>query len=104
MGDIYGMLDIVTDEQLAQNEANALNQPPPPIIDNTPTAILRPPPIPIGAPMVGPSVPVVSNSQPPTQPSTVQPPAPSGPPSRPPQVVTPTVSEVPLGPPSNISA
>ena len=32
--DIYGMLDIVTDEQLAQNEANALNQPPPPIIGN----------------------------------------------------------------------
>ena len=30
--DIYGMLDIVTDEQLAQNEANAQNQPQPPII------------------------------------------------------------------------
>ena len=61
--DIYGSMDVLCDEELAQNEAaidianTAATSSAPPFVDNTPTAILRPPPIPIGGQMVVESLP-----------------------------------------------
>ena len=41
--DIYSTMDVMSDEQLAANEANALSsiQNPAPYVDDTPTAIIR---------------------------------------------------------------
>ena len=55
--DIYGSMDVLCDEELAQNEAAANNMANAatslaPFVDDTPTAILRPPPIPIGGQMI----------------------------------------------------
>lgn len=53
--DIYGSMDVLCDEELAQNEASIANPATSlaaPMVDDTPTAILRPPPIPIGGQMV----------------------------------------------------
>ncbi len=62
--DIYEqILGVSSDEQLALAELNAAAMPPPPVVDNTPTAILRPPPTPMGAPMPSmPSMPAVAPS------------------------------------------
>ena len=62
--DIYSTMGVISDEQLAMNEASAssVNQPAP-YVDNTPTAILRPASnVPIGSsPTEGPSVMSSSN-------------------------------------------
>ena len=69
--DIYGLMGVMSDDQLALSEAEliAASAKPPVFVDNAPTAILRPPPTPMGAPM-----PEESPMLPPTATSTPAPP------------------------------
>ena len=94
--DIYGMLGILSDDQLALNEAMEQQPHSMPIVDNTPTAILRPPPTPMGAPMPDPG-PKVTSTPISGAASTLVPPG-SGPFMPPPSNLGPPVT--PVGPPS----
>ena len=103
--DIYGILGVNPDDHMENEPANKNPNPFPNFVDDAPTAILRPPPTPMGAPMPTPT-PVASTLVPPgsvtlasTQVPTVAASS-SFPPS--PLVMPPTPgppSSTPLGPP-----